>query len=261
MVVLLGAGHVQRTSAQRPRTGSVHPHEPKSFQRQGNSRELSALAMTVSESCGAGAGAVRAPVRRPEWWLRQPCREGRCRGNRCAVRALDGVCPPRAPAAPIPFRPLMLPSPCARGPQPRGAANGQEKSTSAWERRRPAGPASTSSCPEFRAAHSHQSASPPMSPPVARRWHPLLALPAVTIATLVVPPLGAALAFLARWGKAGKAVTVVLATIWFGVLVLASADPKPPSDDAKPAPTTRNPLPGRPRPSPSRQPPPPRPQS
>ncbi|MFE6848517.1 hypothetical protein [Streptomyces sp. NPDC057686] len=39
------------------------------------------------------------------------------------------------------------------------------------------------------------------------------------VATLVVPPLGVALAFMARWEKVGKAVTAVLASIWFAVLV------------------------------------------
>ncbi|MFF4105625.1 hypothetical protein [Streptomyces sp. NPDC001903] len=61
-----------------------------------------------------------------------------------------------------------------------------------------------------------------------------MAVPAVVVATLVVPPLGAALASMARWDKAGKAVTVVLASIWFAVLVAAGSSPKNTQDDAKP---------------------------
>lgn len=71
-------------------------------------------------------------------------------------------------------------------------------------------------------------------PAPPRRWHPALAVPAVVLATLVVPPLGAALAFMARWDKAGRAVTVVLASIWFGVLLATASGPKPVRDDAKP---------------------------
>ncbi|MGW7029110.1 excalibur calcium-binding domain-containing protein [Streptomyces xanthophaeus] len=72
-------------------------------------------------------------------------------------------------------------------------------------------------------------------PVPVRRWHPLLAVPAVIAATLIVPPFGAALAFMARWDKAGRAVTVVLASIWFMVLLAAvSSAPKPVQDDAKP---------------------------
>ncbi|WP_328863599.1 excalibur calcium-binding domain-containing protein [Streptomyces virginiae] len=78
------------------------------------------------------------------------------------------------------------------------------------------------------------STLPAQVPP--RRWHPLLAVPAVVVATLVVPPLGAALAFMARWDKAGRAVTVVLASIWFAVLVLAGRGPQPVHDDAGPRP-------------------------
>lgn len=66
-----------------------------------------------------------------------------------------------------------------------------------------------------------------------RRWHPLLAVPAVIAAALVVPPLGAALAFMASWQKGGKAVTVVLAWFWFVVLVVAGSSQKNTQDDAK----------------------------
>ncbi|MFD3547347.1 excalibur calcium-binding domain-containing protein [Streptomyces sp. NPDC058655] len=76
------------------------------------------------------------------------------------------------------------------------------------------------------------AASVQAAPP--RRWHPALAVPVVVLATLVVPPLGAALAFMARWDKAGRAVTVVLASIWFGVLLATASNPKPVQDDAKP---------------------------
>lgn len=71
------------------------------------------------------------------------------------------------------------------------------------------------------------------SPVPGRRWHPALAVPAVVVATLVIPPLGAALAFMARWDKAGRAVTVVLASVWFGVLLVAGANPKPAGVDAE----------------------------
>ncbi|MET9610720.1 excalibur calcium-binding domain-containing protein [Streptomyces sp. NPDC006512] len=74
----------------------------------------------------------------------------------------------------------------------------------------------------------------PHEPAPSRRWHPLLAVPAVAVATLLMPPLGAALAFMARWDKAGRAVTVVLASIWFLVLVVAASGPKAAQDDAKP---------------------------
>ncbi|WP_323185312.1 excalibur calcium-binding domain-containing protein [Streptomyces sp. NBC_01214] len=77
------------------------------------------------------------------------------------------------------------------------------------------------------------------SPVPGRRWHPALAVPAVVVATLFIPPLGAALAFMARWDKAGKAVTVVLASVWFGVLLVAGANPKPASVDAKPQPQSQ----------------------
>ncbi|MFJ3842435.1 hypothetical protein ACIPY6_44155, partial [Streptomyces sp. NPDC090054] len=71
-------------------------------------------------------------------------------------------------------------------------------------------------------------------PVPARRWHPLLAVPAVIAATLIVPPFGAALAFMARWDKAGRAVTVVLASVWFMILLAAvSSGQKPVQDDAK----------------------------
>ncbi|MFD3470675.1 excalibur calcium-binding domain-containing protein [Streptomyces sp. NPDC058682] len=76
----------------------------------------------------------------------------------------------------------------------------------------------------------------PSSPVPGRRWHPALAVPAVVVATLVIPPLGAALAFMARWDKAGRAVTVVLASVWFGVLLVAGASPKPAGVDVKPQP-------------------------
>lgn len=74
------------------------------------------------------------------------------------------------------------------------------------------------------------------SPAPGRRWHPALAVPAVAVATLFIPPLGAALAFMARWDKAGKAVTVVLASVWFGVLLVAGANPKPAGVNTKPQP-------------------------
>ncbi|WP_241253653.1 excalibur calcium-binding domain-containing protein [Streptomyces sp. W1SF4] len=62
-------------------------------------------------------------------------------------------------------------------------------------------------------------------------------MPAVIVATLVVPPLGAALAFMARWGKTGKVLTVVLASVWFVVLVAADGDTRAPEDaKAGPAP-------------------------
>ncbi len=79
----------------------------------------------------------------------------------------------------------------------------------------------------------------PAQPAASRRWHPALAVPAVVLATLVVPPLGAALAFMARWDKAGRAVTVVVASIWFAVLV-AAPGPKARQADAEhgPQPTT-----------------------
>lgn len=73
----------------------------------------------------------------------------------------------------------------------------------------------------------------PLQAAPSRRWHPALAVPAVVLATLIVPPLGAALAFMARWDKAGKAVTVVVASIWFAVLV-AGPGPKPTQAEAKP---------------------------
>lgn len=76
----------------------------------------------------------------------------------------------------------------------------------------------------------------PFQPLPSRRWHPLLAVPAVIAATLVMPPLGAALAFMVGWAKTGKAVTVVLASIWFVVLVVAGSSPKNTQDDAKPRP-------------------------
>lgn len=79
--------------------------------------------------------------------------------------------------------------------------------------------------------HPPEAMPPPPVPP--RPWHPGLAVPAVVVATLVVPPLGAALAFMARWDKAGKAVTVVLASIWFAVLVAADPGPKAAPVDAK----------------------------
>lgn len=72
------------------------------------------------------------------------------------------------------------------------------------------------------------------SPAPRRRWHPALAVPAVVLATLVVPPLGAALAFMARWKTAGRAVTVVLASVWFVVLMAAMARPQPARVDHKP---------------------------
>ncbi|WP_234349876.1 excalibur calcium-binding domain-containing protein [Streptomyces sp. WM4235] len=57
----------------------------------------------------------------------------------------------------------------------------------------------------------------------------------MVLATLFVPPFGAALAFMARWDKAGRAVTVVLAAVWFVVLLAAvSSGQKPVQGDAKP---------------------------
>ncbi|MCX5276381.1 excalibur calcium-binding domain-containing protein [Streptomyces virginiae] len=41
---------------------------------------------------------------------------------------------------------------------------------------------------------------------------------------------------MARWDKAGRAVTVVLASIWFVVLVVAGRGPQPIHDGAKPLP-------------------------
>ncbi len=62
-----------------------------------------------------------------------------------------------------------------------------------------------------------------------------MAVPAVVLATLFVPPFGAALAFMARWDKAGRAVTVVLASVWFMLLPAAvSSGQMPVQDDAKP---------------------------
>ncbi|MFD4923013.1 excalibur calcium-binding domain-containing protein [Streptomyces goshikiensis] len=78
------------------------------------------------------------------------------------------------------------------------------------------------------------SAPAPLPPATPRRWHPALAIPAVVLATLIVPPFGAALAFMARWDKAGRAVTVVVASIWFGVLLATASGPKPAASDAKP---------------------------
>jgi len=66
------------------------------------------------------------------------------------------------------------------------------------------------------------------------RWHPALAVPAVVVVTLVVPPLGAALAFVARWHRHGKAVTVVLASVWFVVLLVVGTGSKPARVDAEP---------------------------
>ncbi|WP_406388864.1 excalibur calcium-binding domain-containing protein [Streptomyces sp. NBC_00211] len=77
------------------------------------------------------------------------------------------------------------------------------------------------------------------SPGPGRRWHPALAVPAVVVATLIIPPLGVALAFMARWDRAGRAVTVVLASVWFGVLLVAGAEPKPAHVDAKPQPQSQ----------------------
>ncbi|MCX4718522.1 hypothetical protein OG818_22435 [Streptomyces virginiae] len=69
---------------------------------------------------------------------------------------------------------------------------------------------------------------PPFTPvePARPHWPAALAVP-VVVATLLLPPLGAALAFLARWGRTGRIVTVALASVWFLVLVAATSDPKP----------------------------------
>ncbi|MER7764147.1 excalibur calcium-binding domain-containing protein [Streptomyces sp. NPDC097619] len=69
-----------------------------------------------------------------------------------------------------------------------------------------------------------------------RRWHPLLAVPAVVVATVLLPPLGAGLAFWARWGKPARAVTVTLACVWSLVMVMAASGGKKEPDDAKSGP-------------------------
>ncbi|MFD8954824.1 excalibur calcium-binding domain-containing protein [Streptomyces xanthophaeus] len=76
----------------------------------------------------------------------------------------------------------------------------------------------------------------PPAQPQDRRWHPAWAVPAVIAVGLFLPPVAAALAFVARWGKAARIATVALASVWFLVLVTMGADPKKPQDDAKPLP-------------------------
>ncbi|MEV6582303.1 excalibur calcium-binding domain-containing protein [Streptomyces sp. NPDC051582] len=67
-----------------------------------------------------------------------------------------------------------------------------------------------------------------------RRWHPGWAVPVVIAVGLVLPPVAAALAFMARWGKTAKVMTVIAASVWFMVLVAADPQAKQPRDDAKP---------------------------
>ncbi|WP_234321936.1 excalibur calcium-binding domain-containing protein [Streptomyces xanthophaeus] len=76
----------------------------------------------------------------------------------------------------------------------------------------------------------------PPAQPQDRRWNPAWAVPTVIAVGLFLPPVAAALAFVARWGKAAKITTVALASVWFLVLVTMGADPKKPQDDAKPLP-------------------------